>query len=518
MDKRTLPGAIPAEKLQRVKTDLSVHDLKFETKAIGYFKDAWMRFKKNKASVTATIIILLIFFLALLTPFISNHSMSDVDGLYAKARPKLSIFADAGFWDGGMKQTINDNNYIHLVAIGMSAESLDGTAVSWETGLESFYNPLLDVGEPYVNADEKTLRNVRVDTYFTPGFQYITLNTMEQFDAIRAWEEENGLTVIYPMIDTRSKYISQFNINDANYWYRHADNLSPLDENNKKMSVGDVIERGLVDNYLRNGDGEIMYYRVLDMSMINIRVLYYNYYQYINGKEPNHILGADSIGYDIATRMASGTLLSLGLSVSVFIINFTIGAILGAIQGYYGRGIDLFLQRVTEIISNFPFMILYMLISVHLVVTGKLSPFWGLILAFVIAGWIGTSRLVRMQFYRFKNQEYILAARTLGAKDSRLMFRHIFPNAMGTIITSSVLSIPFVIFQESTLSYLGIVSFDSKTTTSLGTLLANGRGTLSSDPHIILFPSIIISLLMISFNLFGNGLRDAFNPTLRGTE
>ena len=125
---------------------------------------------------------------------------------------------------------------------------------------------------------------------------------------------------------------------------------------------------------------------------------------------------------------------------------------------------------------------------------------------------------VRMQFYRFKGQEYVLASRTLGAKDLRIMFKHIFPNALGTIVTSSVLVIPGVIFQESTLTYLGIVNLDSSTMTSVGTMLANGRQYLSSDPHIILFPALFISLLMISFNLFGNGLRDAFNPALRGSD
>ena len=124
----------------------------------------------------------------------------------------------------------------------------------------------------------------------------------------------------------------------------------------------------------------------------------------------------------------------------------------------------------------------------------------------------------RMQFYRFKGQEYVLAARTLGAKDRRIMFRHIFPNSLGTIVTTSVLVIPSVIFSESSLTYLGIVNLESSTMTSVGTMLANGRQFLSSYPHIILFPSIFISLLMISFNLFGNGLRDAFNPSLRGVE
>ena len=141
-----------------------------------------------------------------------------------------------------------------------------------------------------------------------------------------------------------------------------------------------------------------------------------------------------------------------------------------------------------------------------------------LLFAFILTGWIGMASRVRMQFYRFKSQEYILAARTLGASDGRLMFRHIFPNSLGTIITGSVLVIPGVIFSESSLTYLGIVNLESSTMTSVGTMLANGRSYLSTDPYIILFPALFISLLEISFNLFGNGLRDAFNPSLRGAE
>ena len=111
----------------------------------------------------------------------------------------------------------------------------------------------------------------------------------------------------------------------------------------------------------------------------------------------------------------------------------------------------------------------------------------------------------------------MLAARTLGANDGRIIFRHILPNALGTIITSTILIIPGVIFQETALSYLGIVDLQTSNVTSVGTLLSNGQTALSTFPHAIFYPAMFISLLMISFNLFGNGLRDAFNPSLRGS-
>ena len=166
--------------------------------------------------------------------------------------------------------------------------------------------------------------------------------------------------------------------------------------------------------------------------------------------------------------------------------------------------------------GRIPFMVVATLFQLHL--AKQVGPVVSMLFAFVLTGWIGMASTVRMQFYRFKGQEYILAARTLGASDGRLMFKHIFPNSLGTIITSSVLVIPGVIFSESSLTYLGIVNLDSSTMTSVGTMLANGRTFLSTYPHIIFFPAIFISLLEISFNLFGNGLRDAFNPALRGSD
>ena len=136
-------------------------------------------------------------------------------------------------------------------------------------------------------------------------------------------------------------------------------------------------------------------------------------------------------------------------------------------------------------------------------------------LALCLTGWMGTAARTRTQFYRFKGREYILASRTLGANDGRLIFKHILPNAMGTIITSSVLMIPSTIFSEATLSYLNLGLQGSN---SFGNILSNNQQYLNSYPALIVFPAIIISLIMISFNLFGNGLRDAFNPSLKGSE
>ena len=282
------------------------------------------------------------------------------------------------------------------------------------------------------------------------------------------------------------------------------------------------------DNYYSKmrieGEDEYQYSYAIqkDGSMYEVRVNYYEYYRYFHRHilhdriaTPFFLFGTTSYGQDIFTCLASGARFSFAFAIVVAIVNMIVGAIYGALEGYYGGKVDIILERIVEILSAVPFMIVITLMKYHMEHTPQALI---LFIAFFATGWIGMSGLVRMQFYRFKNQEYVLASRTLGAKDLRIMFKHIFPNSLGTIVTSSVLVIPGMIFSETSLSYLGIINLSTSNITSVGTLLAGGQPYLVTYPHMILFPAIFISLLMLCFNLFGNGLRDAFNPSLRGTE
>ena len=222
------------------------------------------------------------------------------------------------------------------------------------------------------------------------------------------------------------------------------------------------------------------------------------------------------MGQDIFAAIGIGARFSLIFAVLVSAINLVIGAIYGAIQGYYGGIIDLVLDRISDILSGIPMIVVVTLFNLHL--AAKVGSVGAFLLSFIITGWIGMAALVRKQFYRFKGQEYTLAARTLGASDTRLMFKHIFPNSLGTIVTSCALVIPGVISSETSLTYLGIINLSSFAGTTIGTLMEQGQNAMTSSPHAMLFPALFFSLLMISFNLFGNGLRDAFNPTTRGAE
>lgn len=512
-------NSIPTEKFRFVQEKEKLHDKALKTKPIGYFKDAWIRFRKNRASVAAAIVLSIIILYAILVPFFSVHKLGEkADATYKKMFPRLYI-GETAIFDGAKVMSLNDKYLINLVAVGMNAEDPEMVKKgheSWEEGIGSYYSPVLSMGEERVVEEagkENIKRDARVSTYNIIGFRYLQI-TKEEYAKIQAWEKENDVQVLYPMVNTSDKYCED--PSDANYWYKTKKGW-PVNEKGKRIDLEQTMELGVVDNFLRDKEGNILYYKEQG-TMYSVRVLYYNYYQYTHGYEPTFVFGTDGGGYDIATRMAYGLRTSLVLSLGVTIVCFLFGAFYGAIEGYYGGWADLLMERVSDILWRIPLYIIVVLFQLHLVNTGRASVLGGLLMAFCVTGWIGTASLVRTQFYRFKNQEYILAARTLGAKDLRLMFRHIFPNAIGTIITNSAFAIPGIITSEATFSYLGIVNLNSRNAVSLGTMMADGKEFLSEFPHILLIPASVIALMMISFNLFANGLRDAFNPSLRGAD
>ena len=236
----------------------------------------------------------------------------------------------------------------------------------------------------------------------------------------------------------------------------------------------------------------------------------YRYRQLGYSSMPIYILGTDNEGQDLMKQIFSGLRTSLLLGISTAIVCITFGVIWGSISGYFGGNVDIIMERFTDILSGVPWIVIMTLCILHLG-----NNFGTFILALCLTGWIGTSSVTRSQFYRFKGREYVLAARTLGANDARLIFKHILPNSIGTLVTNSVLMIPSVIFSEATISYLNL---GLQGLPSLGVILSDNQIYINSYPYLIICPAVVISLIMISFNLFGNGLRDAFNPSLKGAE
>ena len=514
---------IAKEKFTFVNDGERLTDKKFEDKPIGYFKDAWIRFRKSKAAVVATVIIVMIILYAFLAPvLITNHDATFMVNMYAKKPGRVAALHQFEMFDGGINRDFSEKGLIKAVAIGIGAEDWAGEGVTLEQGLESEYQPMVYIGEPktVVGAGKKESLSFacRIDSYLEVGFFYRSIPQSE-LAAILAWEEENNAKVLYPLIEN-----NEWNLDaqDANNWYKSKKGTPVVTNENGKMSTISYGEGMMLeDNYKRDADGNPVYYEytgggTLETAQLKVRVLYYNYYRYMYGSHPDYIIGTDSQGYDLALRIAGGIKLSLLVAVFVCFINFVLGSVYGAIEGYYGGTVDIVMERISDILWNVPFIVVATLFQIHL--SAKLGAVPCLLFAYVVTGWISTASRVRTQFYRFKTQEYVMAARTLGARDRRIIWKHIFPNSLGTIITSSALAIPSTMLSESMLSFLGIVKLGTAESTSLGTLLSDASAIWTNYPHLMIYPALVISLLMICFNLFGNGLRDAFNPALRGVE
>ena len=518
---------IPVEKFQFATRNDLYHDSKFETKPVSYFQGAFKRFCKNKGAVVAGIVISVLVLFAIFAPFFTPFQPAYYDMVYAYATPKLPLLADSDldFWDGYKQK---DTNYVGF---------LKDMALAAETGRD-----VIKRGEYEVSEDGSTY-SYRFDTYGGVGFGKYKIISIEEFNDIQRYQDETGRQVLYPIVKVKDRPTLEKNKYDANIYYKvenlKASVLRPkLDKegnivpNYWKYEAGD--ESSLIAPYnslrIEGEDGVeekgkqyfYAYGRTVDGG-IEVRAEYYEYYIYQHTQvkkdkisEPVFLFGTTETGKDIFACLAYGARFSFVFATLVAMANFIFGVIWGSISGYFGGKIDLFMERFAEILGSVPTMIVITLLKYHM---GSSSQALVLFIAFFATGWIGMAGTTRMQFYRFKNQEYVLAARTLGARDWRIMFKHIFPNGLGTIVTRVALVIPAMIYSETSLSYLGIINLEAGNTTSVGTLIAAGQKSIMANAGFVaLFPCVFLVLLMLSFNLFGNGLRDAFNPSLRGTE
>ncbi len=502
---------IPQELFEFAQLDAELHDKKIETKARGYFEDALIRFKKNKSSVVAAWIILLLVLFAIFSPLFSPYTMKDKDTVYQNFPPFVPSVAakNTGHLDGA--KTLSSQNELMYDK---------WQAIAAETGM----NPVIRVlGTEEVSSIYRgkeritTYYKLEMNSYYAIGIRTQTFS-FEEFEEIQQFQNETGIQVIYPWVEPKDiKDISD----DPAIWYQVKDNKgTPKKDKNDNWipaySSNSEIEGAPYHSQRIEGDPGTWIYSVQKSGSVRCRFNYYNYYIFKNGHEPSYLFGTNNMGQDLFMAIGVGARFSLIFAVLVSAVNLTIGMIYGSIQGYYGGMIDMVMDRIADIVGGIPFIVAVTLFQYHL--ASKVGPIVTFAFAFFMTGWIGMAALTRKQFYRFKGQEYVLAARTLGASDKRLMFKHIFPNSLGTIITSCALVIPGVISSETTLTYLGIVNLSDLAGTSIGTLMSQGQAVATTAPHAMVFPSIFISLLLISFNLFGNGLRDAFNPSMRGLE
>lgn len=227
------------------------------------------------------------------------------------------------------------------------------------------------------------------------------------------------------------------------------------------------------------------------------------------GPSTAHWFGTDALGRDLFTRVCQGMRVSLIIGLLGALISMAIGTVYGAISAYAGGRVDMIMMRAIEILGSVPYLLVVILIQLFF--NKRSIPI--LILALTITGWLGMARIVRGQLLSLKNQDFVLAAETLGVSSKNVIAKHLIPNTMNVIIVALTFDIPGYIFAEAFLSFIGIGL--ASPDTSLGALAAEGQTKFLFYPYQLIFPSIAIAFIMLIFTLMGDGLRDSLDPRLR---
>ena len=241
---------------------------------------------------------------------------------------------------------------------------------------------------------------------------------------------------------------------------------------------------------------------------------------------PAHLLGTDTLGRDVLSRTIYGARVSMVVGFLPTFIILVIGTVIGLLSGYAGGRVDNLLMRLTDVVYAFPDLLFFIIVMVTLRQTPIGQALNGLLLLFsalAIVNWVGFARIVRGQVLSLKEKEFIEAARCIGASDTRIMFRHILPNSLGPIIILMAMTIPGMIITEAILGYLGLGLIPSTNPndffiTSWGALMLEGQTAINVQPWLLLSPAICVSVVVLAFTFLGDGLRDALDPRLQGTQ
>lgn len=558
-----------------VQANSKIFDKKFDTKAVGYWADAVKRFCRNKASLVCFILLAILILLSIFGEAISPYSADKpVNNRFRYLAPKWPLIEKLGILDGtskvsdAMANTIvfvdddaresfkykdlltnldaewykpqdynfesisNAQQYDSRFIVSMEAPKL---IEKWERVRDIDGNVVMDpvTGEPQLYKAFYYTVTFKYDRYAYLMLEYVNQHrsTEEFVTYINKALKEEGIektinaATVKALIDSVPEVLS---IDKQG---------NPIDKDGQPILDGDtskyvyitpkrgvyypelakVVNDHLVSLFGVNSVEELAIYlksasKTNQGNNFNIIID-----PVIAGEiTPStcFVFGTDGIGRDMWCRIWAGLGLSMLIGLAVGIFSIVFGICWGAICGYYGGLADILMERFTDILVNVPSMIILTLLNLYMNTSGGGSVLV-FILALIMTSWVGIASRTRIQFYRYKNREYVLASRTMGAKDRRLIFKHILPNGIGPLVNSAVAIIPASMRFETSMSYLGIASMSEN---SIGQIISSAKDFVTKpEAYLLLIPSIIFSIIMVSFSVMGLGLRDALNPSLRGS-
>ena len=547
-----VPEHIDKDQFEFVQIDHKIFDSKFETKPVGYWKDAFRRFARSTSSVICFFLLAIIVLLSIVGEVISPYDASTMNQRAGYLPPRVPGLEHIGIMDGTTKKKGVLLNQIMFKTEEEKArfyKEFDKVFTSEIINDTEHYQPI-----PYdeVAASDPVISLRKFDSRFIDSIKNIkVVHKMEwKRDPItgEVLTDENGDYIkvdnyyytadikfnMYKSLGQLKKSQGDIDLvltNLAKYEGITQENWEKdalLDQlKNWRDAEGNPLKKGKPNTEIANDLNsrlmtELGVENIDDLSFRFTSILRTNRgYEFIfeanalltgnTGPKSYHIFGTDNLGRDMWCRIWSGLGISMliGLAVGVFCIAF--GICWGSISGFYGGIVDICMERFTDILVNIPSIIILTLLKLYLGDEHSLIVF---ILTLVMTSWVGMSSRTRIQFYRYKNREYVLAARTLGAKDGRLIFKHILPNGIGPLVNMGVSIIPASMNFETSIAYLGLAT---ATANSIGTIISAGNENFLDFPYLLVIPSLIYAVIMVSFNVLGLGLRDALNPSLRGS-
>lgn len=473
---------IPAEMWERIPSESLEKDV-IARPSLTYWQDAWRRLKQNKLAMLGLIVVVALiiwgYFGTVVVEWKNNAEYNEKYDELVAAGDQAA--ADALFVLQPERKINNGNS--NLPAI-LELYKIDESTYFYLVPYE-FKIILVEDGqiadEPVPEMDyrryKKEINEALTDEQFASIEQSLTLpKAMQQFKFFQ--------------VDDKIIYVPYY------FWKEERIKLeAEVDE------IADEAKREAAREDIDQKLKEIPVYRVFigDEELLTSKTMLNNKYWF----------GTDQLGRDIYSRVMYGARISLTVAFVATLVNFIIGVFYGGISGYIGGQVDNIMMRIVDIISTVPLLIYVILIQVFFDQTGLFT----ICLALGIVFWVRMARLVRGQILSIKEQEYILAARTIGASTGRILSRHLIPNAMGPIIVSLAMSIPSAIFTEAFLSFIGIGI--AVPVASWGTMAQEATQNLNAYPYQLFYPALFISATVLAFNFLGDGLRDALDPRLR---